>query len=194
MSLRVQLMDADIFEITNDDLQRPADVVIGKALVDLVPLEAFLDHIRTWSCDGTLLYCPITFNGTTTFKPAHDLDEKVLSIYHASMEAIDSRTEQPKGGTRAGARLVSTIESSDWEALAVAVSDWQVEPDPSSQDYLYDEAYFLRHLLYFIEKELQQSHEITQEEIQCWISDRLAQLDDAVLSLRVHNLDILARR
>jgi SAM-dependent methyltransferase len=156
-----------------------ADLLVGQAVFDLLDLERALSRCLSALRSGGLLYAPITFDGVTAFEPAHPLDERVLSRYHASM---DNRA----GHSETGRRLLSALVGSETEVLVAAGSDWVVFPPYSA-----DEAYFLVHLTEFVWRELVAAG--LELEAEQWVGTRRSQIDREELVFLAHNLDVLAR-
>jgi hypothetical protein len=189
-----RFLHADVFDVDPVAFEHGADLVVAKAVVDLVPIGTFLNHIRPWMNAGALLYCPITFNGRTELSPSHELDDQVFTVYHESMERRDDRSGEAIGGRYAGNRLVRALDAENWEVLGAEPSDWIVQPQPDGSGYPDDEAYFMEHLLHFIEQEIEMTDVVSSADVTRWLDTRRSQLEDAELTMRAHNLDVLARK
>jgi SAM-dependent methyltransferase len=167
----------DILELSDG----AADLVVGQALVDLVPIEDAMAAIERALRPGGLAYLPITFDGVSVFLPAHHEDGAVVEGYHA---AID---DEPGRDSRAGRRLIEHLGERDGELLAVGASDWIVRPRGAG--YPANEAYFLGRILDFVEEGLS-GRGVDADD---WLAERRRQLDSAELSYVAHGYDLLYR-
>ena len=191
--LAVSFEVADAFSIVDD-----ADAVIAAAFLDLVDLERALGHLRDLLRDGGLLYAPITFDGGTTFGPAHPLDDRIERLYHHHMDEI---REQP-GSSTAGRELLESTsragadDASDaaFEVLAAGSADWVIRP--RNGGYPADERTVLAFVLETIADALVDYPPGTLEPaaLEQWLETRRSQLADDRLGLVVHHLDVVARR
>lgn len=195
-SCNARFIHSDVFNIDSDMLERPADAVIAKAVIDLVPIRRFLQTISTWTIRNTLLYCPITFNGQTAFYPFvedADLDARVWTVYHDSMDLRNTIHDGRRGGSRAGDRFIHELIDMPGAMLVDAGgSDWYVAANASGC-YPDNEQYFLQHILHLVDKELESSGQISRQDRTEWVTARRRQIEAATCAMRAHNLDILAR-
>lgn len=193
-TMSVELVDRDAFRVLDEADPRAYDAVIAQAWLDLVHVETALERIfRVLSVQG-LFYAPIHFDGGTTFLPIEDemLDWKISRLYHRSMDARDT-PHGPAGGSRTGSQLLTTIPDLDARIVAAGASDWIVRPR-SDGSYPDDEAYFLHHVLHFVEEELRDANRIQKERLDPWLKRRRAQIQSGELTYIAHQLDLLARK
>ena len=157
------------------------DLVIGQALLDLVPIEDAMDAIERALRPGGLAYLPITFDGLSLFLPGHPDDQTVVEAYHA---AID---ESPGRNSRAGRSLLDHLRTRHGTLVAVDASDWIVRPHDDG--YPDDEVTFLKHILGFV-ADATNGRGIDASD---WLAVRHEQLHAAQLTYVAHGYDFLYR-
>jgi hypothetical protein len=158
------------------------DLVVAHALVDILDLSSSLEALTRLAKPGALIYLPITFDGETTFEPAHQGDDDVLAAYH--------RTMNGPGSARTGRRLFHALRSHPVEVLEMGSSDWIVHP--VGESYPEDEAFFLRFILTTVEHAVRGL--VDPGLLSEWIQTRSRQVDDAELVYGAHQLDVLGRK
>lgn len=192
-SFDVQLIEGDAFRLFEDGGNGPSfNAVIAQAWLDIVNIEQALKGInRITSADG-LLYLPIHFDGVTTFLPSFDteLDRSIERLYHRSMD--QSTPHGRAGGSKTGRKLLEVLPAFNFIHTTAGSSDWIVLPQDDGS-YPADEAYFLHHILQFVEEELSGSDQISTYQLNSWLSHRRAQIEAGELVYIAHQLDILAR-
>ena len=106
---------------------------------------------------------------------------------------MDERRVQGKltGGSQTGRHLYHQLNTAGWQVLATGASDWVVHPIQGV--YPHDEAYFLLHILHFIEQTLSGHPELDPAAFQAWLAARRAQITAGELVFIAHQLDYLAR-
>ncbi|MFT4945536.1 MAG: hypothetical protein ACI9K3_001484, partial [Halovenus sp.] len=70
---------------------------------------------------------------------------------------------------------------------------WAVRPDGSDSDYPAEEAYFLFHVLRFVERSLVDDPQLDEERVREWVTDRRKRVGEADLHYVAHNLDVFGR-
>jgi SAM-dependent methyltransferase len=168
------------------DLDRPQDLLVGAALLDLLPaatLPALLGAVGS----GGLCYFPLVFDGATRFQPAHPADREVERYYHAHMD------DKPGGDSRAGGTTLAELRGLDGvSVLGVAGSDWVVRPVDGG--YPGDEAGFLRHILGSVEDAVGEAAPAGfGETLAEWLAIRRSQVDAGELVFLTHQIDLLGR-
>lgn len=179
----VRFRTADAFEYLAAT-DREFDLVVAHAFVDLVdPTDALAAFRRTFAPDG-LAYCPITFDGATSFEPVADADfeERLLDSFHRHLDA--------SGDSRAGRHLLAEA-SRTGEVLAAAGSDWVVHPEDGT--YPADEAYFLDCIVEMVAGAVRKEGDLDAERVAAWADRRREQIADAELVYCAHQLDLLVR-
>lgn len=194
----VDFKPVDVFEFIHDwqgEVEKSTerwDLLIAHAFMDLMPIETTLpDLLKTLGEEG-LFYFSLNFDGMTIFEPEIDpiLDKKIEILYHQTMDEreLDGALT---GGSRSGRRLLNQLLSTGTQVLAAGASDWLVYS--TNGRYALDEAYFLHHILYFVESELKNHPELDPEQLENWIRQRRRQVDDGKLVYIAHQLDVLGR-
>jgi hypothetical protein len=186
----LNLVTDDLFAFADRASEGTYDAVIAQAVLDLLHLSDFFNSLRPLLREQGLWYLPIHFDGVTGFEPPVDaqLDDTIEQLYHESMTETGE-----EGGRRAhtGRRLLTELRAQDDQILAAGSSDWIVFPREGG--YLEEEAYFLHHILYFIEEELSSQSGLEEEAFANWIQTRRQQINTGSLVYIAHQLDVLAR-
>jgi SAM-dependent methyltransferase len=129
---------------------RRFDLLIANAVLDLLDLDAALPTLAGVLRPGGLAWFTLNFDGATLFEPAldPDFDAAVEAAYHHTMDERETG-KGPSGGSRTGRRLFGALRAAGFSVLAAGASDWVVHGRPGG--YPGDEAYFLHHILHFVE-------------------------------------------
>ena len=165
------------------------DLVIANAVLDLLALDEALPALHTLLAPGGLAWLTINFDGMTVLEPPLDpaLDALIERRYHATM---DERL--PAGDSRTGRHLFVALPRHGLSILAAGASDWAVFPKDGA--YIGDEAYFLAHMLHFMQSSLAGDPALDPALLRQWIAARALQIEQARLVLIAHQFDFLARR
>ncbi|KAB1196640.1 MULTISPECIES: SAM-dependent methyltransferase [Haloferax] len=174
-------MTSDLFDAMSA-LPRAIDLAIGHAVFDLLPLRRAVSTILSRVVDGGYLYAPITFDGRTAFRPAHDADDDVVAAYHETMRDGES------AGPETGSDLLSVLPELGARVIGAGGSDWVVHPEHDDHERV-----FLDHILGFFEQSLGKSDAVDDETLREWLATRHRQVETDELSYVAHNLDILAQ-
>jgi hypothetical protein len=193
MEVSVEFRTADLFELAGAPDGPAHDAVVAQAVFDLMRIpeahRALTPLLRT----GGLWYLPIHFDGVTAFEPPVDpaLDARIERLYHESM---NGRPDEPDGraGAHTGRRLLTHFRTADATLLEAGASDWVVLPRDGA--YPGDEAYFLHHILRFVEAELTDHDALEAAAFADWVATRRRQIEDGELTYIAHQLDVLARK
>lgn len=164
------------------------DLVLGQSFWDLVRPGTAVRIGELLLAAGGIFYSTLTFSGATRFGPSHELDRQLLQRYHASMGG------ERGGDPYAGERLIGAVRMprSGFTELASGRSDWRVVP--TDEGYPGDEGFVLLTVLGFIEKELANSSDVREDELDWWMRERRRQLRDGELSYAARQQDLVARR
>ncbi len=185
------------------------ELISAHALMDLLPLDETCVAVRKSLVPGGLFYATINYNGLTRWYPkAEDaeFEQQLLSYYDRSMRRVreDGREQD---GAASGGQLYEACGAAGLDVLALGGSDWCVFPkvDVGSgaadgaeaqrgipPAYTKGELRLLTWMLGNIYKE--GLREFTAGQMETWIQDRLACLQQERLAMVVHHLDVLARR
>lgn len=187
MAVSVEFRTADLFDLAEAHDGPPYDAVVAQAVFDLLSIPEAHDALAPLLAPGGLWYLPIHFDGVTAFEPTVDSerDARIERLFHASMETAD------RSGAHCGRRLLTHFREVEAALLAAGASDWVV----FAQDGTYpgDEAYFLHHILHFVETELSGHPELEADAFANWIDTRRRQVEAGELIYVAHQLDVLAR-
>ena len=183
----------DLFRfIAREQGQRTWDLLIAQALLDLVDVPRTLPALLSLLRPGGLLYCPITFDGSTIFQPEIDpeFDAAIEACYHQTM---DRRlvAGKPSGDSRTGRHLFAHLQAIGAEVLAAGSSDWVVFA--GANGYLADEAYFLHFIIHTMHTALTGYPDLDAGRFTAWIAQRHAQVEQGTLVYIAHQLDVLGR-
>jgi len=227
-SHRIRFVKDDITSFANRDRKegdgRIYDVIVGQAIIDILPTHISLRIIRSLLAERGLAYLPIHVDGLTEFEPTenYNMDDYVMSLYHDTMQRVyaieaswrldpsdakGSKLDPPDGagaddetvsvqsdGARCGRDLLVYANRAGFDIVDAGSSDWLVRPDSKTGGYVEEEDYFLACMLHFVEEALTDAASIDRSRLEDWLARRRRQLDDATLMLLVHNLDVLLRR
>jgi SAM-dependent methyltransferase len=169
------------------------DLLVAHAVLDLLDLPTALPILLGVLKPGGSCYFSLNFDGITSFLPVLDrpLDDLIEHLYHRTMDErlIDGK---PSGDHRAGRHLLALLQTLGVDLLAVGSSDWIVHAVEGR--YQGDEAYFLRHILHFVESSLSSNPRLPASAFADWLHQRHAQIDRGELIYMAHQLDLLGRR
>ncbi|WP_103020350.1 methyltransferase domain-containing protein [Salinibacter altiplanensis] len=191
ITVTVRFAAADLFDVAASHEGPPHDALVAQAVLDLLHIPDALGALAPLLAPGGLWYLPIHFDGVTAFEPRvnPDLDARVERLFHESM--ADPSLEGERAGAHCGRRLLRHLHNSDAPLLEAGSSDWVVVPQDGA--YPGDEAYFLHHILHFIETELTGHPELDAEAFANWVATRRQQVETGELIYIAHQLDVLAR-
>ena len=192
LNVELQLVTADLFEVERHVNRRTFDAVVGQAVLDIIDAPQALQTLRPLLRPGGLWYLPIHFDGMTTFEPTLDasLDATIERLYHDSM-ARSGDEEGSTDGSQCGRRLLTTLQDQGDTLVAAGASDWVVFGQ--NGEYPADEAYFLHHILQFVEKELSGHPDLAPDRFDNWVMKRRRQVANGELIYIAHQLDVLAQ-
>jgi SAM-dependent methyltransferase len=190
MLTAIRFADGELKDYRPDRLY---NVITAHAFLDLAPLREALQQFAAWLPPGGYLYTTINYDGDTALLPVyHDavFEAGLLGHYNHTMERrrVDG---QPTGGAYCGRRLRNMLPEYGFEILADGGSDWNISPVHG--EYRDCDAVCLEALLEMIRGEGQCSDLISQNELDRWHEDRMRLLQQGLLELHIHHLDLLAR-
>jgi SAM-dependent methyltransferase len=192
--LQVNFVLTDIYTYFSAHSNRSRfDLLIAHAVLDLLDLSRALPLMLASLNPEGRFYFPINFDGLTIFEPVIDrpFEEEIYRFYHQSM---DWRQHEglPSGESETGRKLIHRIGLAGAQVRAAGGSDWIVFPqDGGYQD---DEAYFLYHILYFIETSLDGHPELDQNRFKGWLEQRRGQIERGELVFLTHQVDLFGVR
>jgi SAM-dependent methyltransferase len=193
-TVQVHTTQANALHFTAHPLhQGKFNLLIAHAFLDLLDLPTALPILlRTLRPDG-FCYFSLNFDGITAFLPTVDrqLDEQIEALYHRSMD--ERLTDgKPSGDHRSGRHLLVLLRQLSIDILAAGSSDWVVHA--VDDRYPDDEAYFLRHILHFVESTLRGHPELPTKDFENWLQIRHAQINNGQLIYIAHQLDVIGQR
>jgi hypothetical protein len=191
VDLTIEFLPRELSDyLDSESTDAPADLLIANAFLDLVDVPAMLPRLFARIASGGLFWFSINFDGETIFQPSHPDDSACLDVYHRSMDER-IRYGRPAGDSKTGRHLFGHLRTTGANILAAGSSDWLVYAHGGA--YPEDEAYFLDHILFTIEEELQRHPEVAPATLMNWLSHRRHQLASADLVYIAHQLDFLGR-
>jgi SAM-dependent methyltransferase len=169
------------------------NVITAHAFLDLAPLREALRLFAAWLHPGGYLYASINYNGETRLRPMYDdavFEAGLLGYYNHTMERrrVDGHTT---GGAYCGRRLHDLLPEYGFEIHAHGRSDWNISPVQG--EYRDCDAVCLEALLEMIREEGERSGLLSQHKLESWHEDRMRLLQQGLLELHIHHLDLLAR-
>ena len=179
----IELIQADFLDDAVGLGSERFDAVVAQALLDQIDLEVGMRKLDWLLTDGGIWYLPIHFDGLTGFEPTIDrqLDDQITSIYDRSIP-------HPKSGRQ----LLSRLPGIGSRIAAAGSSDWVVFSKHNT--YPNNDHYFLKCILSFVEQELLNQSEISDDTVSRWVESRRQQIEDCELMYIAHQLDICAEK
>jgi SAM-dependent methyltransferase len=191
----VELIAEDIFQSGWRE-KRSWELIMAHSFLDLVNLDSALNLLSSLPGPGCLFSFTLVFDGATILRPplSPSLDARVEGCYHRSM---DERVVNglPAGHSQTGRLLLEalTLPGRALTLPGVSIleaggSDWVVYPP-----YRGDEAYFLHHILHFMEGPLRDSLDLEPRLLDEWLETRHRQVEEGKLIYIAHQLDVVGR-
>jgi hypothetical protein len=185
---RIELVREELSDDIDSAAIAKADLLIANAFLDLVDLSKVLPSLfRRYLSEGGLYWFTINFDGETIFEPSHRFDEKLMRVYHRSMDER-IRYGRPAGDSRTGRHLFWRLREAGATVLEAGASDWMVFADDDGR-YRASEADFVRHILVTIEEELKRHGDVEPAALSEWMAARYAELSAGRLVYIAHQMD-----
>jgi SAM-dependent methyltransferase len=189
--LELRFVHADALElVVGPESRHRYDLVIANAVLDLMEQRPALERILCAVKPGALFWFSINFDGETIFLPEAELDQQVMALYHRNMDER-LRDGKPSGDSKSGRHLLELVPQVGAALRAAGSSDWVVFPQAGA--YTKDEAYFLHHIVHFIQGALAGHPELDRARFEAWASARHEQIDRGELFYIAHQLDLLGQ-
>lgn len=184
--IQVSLVQADVFDFI-EQRPAPADLLIGHAFLDLLPMPESLPGLL--SLTRNLAWLTLNFDGVTALEPVIDpeLDAEIELLYH---ETMDNRSGG--GNSQSGRHLFGYLKQVGVEVVSAGASDWVVYP--VDKRYQADEAYFLQFILYFFEESLGNHPDLNADIFASWLKKRRGQVERGELVYIAHQIDFLVKK
>lgn len=155
-----------------------AHIVSASALFDLASANFINALTARISARKTAVYAALNYDGTTTWTPAHPLDEKILNAFNRDQER--DKGFGPALGPKCTEYLQQALENKGYE-VTLAPSPWQL--DESHQQMVSE-------LIEGISTAVTEGYGLTASELSDWKSFRLAHVTQG--SCIVGHWDLLA--
>jgi hypothetical protein len=167
-------------------------VLIAHAFLDLFHLPSFVPSMLQTLAPGGLFYFTMNYDGATIFEPVADrsLENALQASYNRTMDKRIT-AGQPSGDSLAGRHLYHVLTGCGASVMDFGSSDWVVFA--RSGDYVGDEEYFLRCILWMVEQALRADAEVPTASVDDWLRQRKDQVNVRELIYIAHQLDILGR-
>jgi len=181
--IEIQWLSADILELASAFAPGYFDLLIGHAIIDLLPVPACLPGLLELLKPGGGFYFSLNFAGVTSFSPFDPRDLKLTATYHQDM---DSRFPDLNWrASQTGQLLGGWLQEQGHLVLAAGDSDWQLssQPTPSAKDNR-----FIGQILETMAKAL-----AGQQGLKEWLTLRRQQADSGTLRFFAANRDYFGR-
>ncbi len=184
ISLRFELSSAEQLA-DRSTLPGNFHLLIAHAVLDLVDFPVLLPRLLTNLTNHGLAYFTCNFDGETLFLPECSGDERIIELYHGSMET------RLAGASHTGRRLLTFVQRPGLELLAAGSSDWVIHP--RNGHYLADEIFFLHTIIETVELELKHNPN-SPSDLAHWARLRHGQVEAGELTFLARHLDLLVRQ
>jgi SAM-dependent methyltransferase len=172
-----------------------ADLVLGHALADLLPLDRLAARVAALLRPGGLAHLALTYDGLTAcastvglYEIDPTLDERIISAFHRQMDR--PREHLPSfGGSTAGRRLAPVLVAAGLEILVDAPSIWQVRASDGVGSHA-----VLSRLIQYVVETVSTDGMVLAPDLVAWAAGRRAALSAGTLEAQVGHRDVLARR
>src|SRR6056297_670232 len=122
--IEILWLEADILKLAATFESGYFDLLIGHAIIDLLPVPECLPGLLNLIKPGGGYYFSLNFAGVTRFLPADARDREITELYHRDMDRrfpkIDWRASQT------GKLLGPWLKEQGHQVLAEGISDWQI--------------------------------------------------------------------
>ncbi len=182
----------DVHELVRETNGEQYDILLAHAFLDLFHLPTIVPLVLQTLVPGGLFYFSVNYDGATIFEPVIDrsLDDAIQVSYHNTMDRRIT-AGQPSGDSTAGRHLYHIVTACGAEVIDLGSSDWVVFP--RSGNYMGDEEYFLRSILWLVGQALKADAGLPTASLDAWLRQREDQVQARELIYIAHQLDILGR-
>lgn len=177
--LRIKWQTGDILQMVDDIPPATYDLIIGHAVIDLLPVPLVLPRILDRLKSGAAFYFSLNYAGKTVFEPSHPRDGEIIRAYHHDMDwRFPELTWQ---ASRTGLHLGEWLEAAGHAVVVNGSSDWSLRSANTA-----DEAkrYFMANILDTIEQALAGIQGVSD-----WVNERRSQLAAGELHYFAANQD-----
>jgi len=181
--IEIQWLAADILEFASAFDSGSFDMLIGHAIIDLLPVPQCLPGLLNLVKPGGGYYFSLNFAGVTSFSPSNPRDLEITEAYHRDMDTRFSGINWRASQT--GQVLGSWLKKQGHLVLAEGDSHWQLSsgPSPSAADNR-----FIGNILDTMAKAL-----AGLEGLEDWLNLRRRQADSGNLLFFAANRDYFGR-
>ncbi len=123
-SIELDWIIGDVLNIKDRIENNYYDLLIGHAVIDLLPVPQCMPGLLTFLKPGAGFYLSLNFSGNTQFIPAHPEDEKISAAYHQDMDnRFPDLDWQP---SLTGIALGPWLTSQGHKIIEHGPSDWKL--------------------------------------------------------------------
>lgn len=177
--VEIRWKTGDVADVLPELSPASIDLIIGHAVIDLLPVPLFLPQLLAGLTPAGAFYFSLNYAGETRFTPAHPQDPTILRAYHHDM---DWRfPELNWQASRTGLHLGEWLEEAGYAVVARGASDWSLE---SAGAGVSTSRYFIAKILDTLEHALAGLNGISE-----WITMRRDQLAAGELRYFAANRD-----
>ncbi|HMB16995.1 MAG TPA: class I SAM-dependent methyltransferase [Pelovirga sp.] len=182
--IEIQWLEADILKLAATFESGYFDLLIGHAIIDLLPVPECMPGLLNLLKPGGGYYFSLNFAGVTCLSPSHHRDLEITAAYHHDM---DSRfPDLTWRASQTGQLLGNWLKKQGHLVLAEGDSPWQLSSAPTSSSCGEDR--FIGNILDTMEKAL-----AGREGLEDWLGLRRRQLDSGRLLFFAANRDYFGR-
>jgi len=177
--IEINWITGDIVKIMDEFTPGSFDLIIGHAVIDLLPVPLCLAGLLECIDSEGAFYFSLNYAGETVFQPSHPDDGAIFRAYHDDMDRRFPRTGWRASQT--GRRLGQWLVEHGHQVVAEGPSDWHLRSRP---DQAVTTNLFIADILDTIEDALAGFTGLTE-----WLITRRRQLETGELQFRAANRD-----
>ncbi len=181
--IEIQWLTADILGLVSVFDPGYFDLLIGHAVIDLLPVPACMPGLLNLVKSGGGYYFSLNFAGVTSFSPSDPRDLEISAAYHRDMDKRFPGLEWRASQT--GQLLGRWLKEQGHLVLAEGDSNWQISTEPMSSAA---ENRFIGNILDTMEKALS-----GLDGLEDWLKLRRQQADSGNLLFFAANRDYFGR-
>jgi len=178
--LSIDWLSVDILRLPEILASERFDLLIGHAVVDLLPVPECLPGLLKLLRPGGGFYFSLNFAGKTEFTPMDPRDEAVIAAYHRDMDQRFPHLDWKPSET--GLRLGQWLTRQGYSVVATGHSDWQLPVKNLRNE---DNTLFISNIIDTIAMALQGLPGLEE-----WLAGRRSQLADGNISFSASNSDL----
>ena len=179
VKIEIEWLTEDVLNINHRYTTAYFDLIIGHAIIDLLPVPSCMPDILSMVKFNGAYYFSLNFAGQTVFNPVLPGDENISNAYHNDMDKrfpdIDWRPSQT------GLLLGKWLNNQGHNIIAEGPSDWILD---SGNNQIDPGNLFITNILDTIEKALVDLTQISE-----WTTTRREQLQSGELQFYATNCD-----